>query len=110
MGGDSKVDTLKVWRTGSLSGSDTHVTNARTTTYGGAPTYAQPVASAITGADQTMPTSEPGSANLGIGGSLSGEITSATNYSDYLIHQLVMDAATTAGASTTMNYSYRRVG
>ena len=45
-------------------------------------TYATPVATAITGADQTMPTSEPGSANLGIGGSLSGALT-GTGYSDY---------------------------
>lgn len=110
MGGDSSVKELKVWRTGSLSGSDTHVTNARTSTYGGAATYATPSASAVSGADQAMPTSEPGTPNLGIGGSLTGEITTATNYSDYLIHQLVIDSGTTAGASTTMNYKYTRVG
>jgi hypothetical protein len=109
MGGSSAVKTLKVWRTGALTGSDTHVTNARTTSYGGAPTYAEPVNTAITGADQAMPTSEPGDPNLGIGGSLTGEITSATNYSDYLIHQYVVDTATTSGASATMNYKYSEI-
>lgn len=109
MGGSSAIKTLKVWRTTALSGSDTHVTNARTTSYGGAATYAEPVNTAITGADQTMPTSEPGSANLGIGGSLTGEITSATNYSDYLIHQIVVHSGTTSGASTTMNYKYSEI-
>lgn len=110
MGGSSAVKTLKVWRTGSLSGSDTHVTNARETSYGGAITYATPSASAVTGADQAMPTTEPTGANLGIGGSLTGEITVASpSYSDYLVHQLVVHSATTAGASTTLNFKYSEV-
>jgi hypothetical protein len=112
MGGSSKVDTLKVWRGGSLAGSDTHVTNARETSYGGALTYATPTASSVSGVDQTMPTTEPSGANLGIGGSLSGEITAA-GYSDYLGHQLVINAGTTAGVSLTgsngVNYKYREV-
>lgn len=110
LGGSTAVKTLKVWRTGSLSGSDTHVTNARETSYAGAATYATPVNTAITGADQTMPTTEPTGANLGIGGSLTGEITTASpTFSDYLVHQLVVHSATTAGASTTMNYKYSEV-
>lgn len=110
MGGASSISNLKVWRTGSLGtgGTHSHVTNARETSYGGAPTYAQPVTTAISGADQTMPTSEPSGSNLGIGGSLSGSLTS-TGYSDYLIHQLVTDASATAGSSSTMNYQYDEV-
>lgn len=103
------IDTIKVWRTTALSGSDTHVTNARTTDYGGALTYATPVNTAVSGVDQTMPTSEPSGANLGIGGSLSGQITTATSYSDYLGHQLVIDSATTSGASCTLNVKYREI-
>ena len=103
--GASKVFTLKVWRTGALSGSDTHVTNARTASYAGALAYATPTQSAVATVDQTMPTSEPGSANLGIGGSLTGEIT-VPGSSDYLGHQLVVDSGTTAGASTTQNYKF----
>lgn len=105
MGGSTSIDNLKVWRTGALAGSTTHVTNARETTYGGAETYATPTASASSVADQTMPTSEPTGANLGIGGSLSGSLT-ATGYSDYLVHQLQTDAGDTAGNTTTMNYQY----
>lgn len=105
MGGSSKIDNLQVWRTGALGGSATHVTNARTSSYGGAPTYATPVTSAITGADQTMPTSDPGAANLGIGGSLTGSLTDV-GYSDYLIHQIVTNGADTAGSTSTMNYQY----
>lgn len=105
MGGSSKIDNLKVWRTGSLGGAATHVTNARTSSYAGALTYATPVASAVTNVDQTMPTAVPGSANLGIGGSLSGSLT-ATGYSDYLGHQIITNGADTAGSTTTMNYQY----
>ena len=110
MGGSSSVKNLKVWRTGSLGtgGTHSHVTNAKTSAYGGALTYATPTQSAVTGVDQAMPTSEPGTANLGIGGSLTGELTT-TGYSDYLGHQIVTDASATAGASTTMNYQYDEI-
>ena len=107
MGGSSKIDNLKVWRTGSLGvgGTHTHITNARTTTYAGALTYATPVAAAVTNVDQTMPSSVPGTANLGIGGSLTGSLT-ATGSSDYLGHQITTDSSATAGSTSTMNYQY----
>jgi len=108
MGGSSAINNLKVWRTSALGGSATHVTNARETSYGGAATYATPVKTAITGADQAMPTSAPTGANLGIGGSLSGSLTDV-GYSDYLIHQIVTDAGDTAGSTSTMNYQYDEV-
>ena len=105
MGGSSQIDNLKVWRTGALGGAAVHVTNARTASYGGAETYAQPVATASSVADQTMPTSEPASANLGIGGALAGALT-ATGSSDYLVHQIQTNAADTAGSTSTLNYQY----
>ncbi len=105
MGGSSAIDNLKVWRTGALGGAATHVTNARTATYGGAETYVQPTASASTKATQTMPTAEPGSANLGIAGALTGSLT-ATGSSDYLVHQIQTNVSDTAGSTSTMNYQY----
>lgn len=105
MGGSSAIDNLKIWRTGALGGSATHVTNARTSTYGGPETYATPTASSSSVATQTMPTSEPGTANLGIGGSLSGQLT-GTGSSDYLVHQIQTNGADTAGSTSTMNYQY----
>jgi hypothetical protein len=105
MGGSSAIDNLKVWRTGALGGSATHDTNARESTYGGAESYVTPVATTSTIATQTMPTSEPTGANLGIGGSLSGSLT-ATGSSDYLVHQIQTDSGDTAGSTSTMNYQY----
>jgi len=107
IGTSSKIDNLKVWRTGALGtgGTHAHVTNARLTSYAGAATYAQPVNTAITGADQTMPSSVPATANLGIAGDLTAGLTAA-GYSDYLIHQITTDASATAGSTSTMNYQY----
>lgn len=105
MGGSSKIDNLKVWRTGSLGANATHLTNARTSSYGGAESAATPTASSSSKATQTMPTAEPGSANLGIGGSLLGSLT-ATGSSDFLVHQIQTTASATAGSTTTMNYQY----
>ena len=107
MGGSSKINNLKVWRNGALGsgGSHTHVTNARTTSYGGAITYATPTRSAVTGVDQTMPSSVPASANLGIAGSLSGSLT-GTGSSDYLAHQIVVDSGATAGSTSTLTFQY----
>lgn len=104
MGGSSKIDNLQVWRTGALGGAATHKTNARTTSYAGAASFTTPTASAST-FTQTMPTSDPAAANLGIGGSLTGSLT-ATGSSDYLVHQIQTNAADTAGSTSTMNYQY----
>ncbi len=105
MGGSSAIDNLKIWRTGALGGSATHDTNARETTYGGAESWSAPTASTSTVATETMPTSEPSGANLGIGGSLTGSLT-ATGESDYLVHQIQTDSGDTAGSTSTMNYQY----
>jgi hypothetical protein len=105
MGGSSKINNLKVWRTTALGGSATHLTNARTAAYGGAEVYAAPTASDSSIATEVMPTSEPASANLGIGGALAGELTDV-GASDYLVHQIQTDAGDVAGAATTMHYQY----
>lgn len=105
MGTSSEVKNLKIWASGSPTGSDSHVTNARETTYGGSETYATPTDANSTVATQAMPTTEPSGANLGIGGSLTGALT-ATGYSDYLVHQLQVDAGTTTGTTYNVNYQY----
>lgn len=108
MGGSTAIQNLRIWRTGALGGAATHVTNARTTTYGGAATYATPVATASAVATQAMPTSAPGTANLGIAGSLTGSLT-AIGYSDYLVHQIQTNVADTAGSTSTLNYEYDEI-
>lgn len=108
MGGSSAIQTLKVWRTGALGGSATHLTNAGETTAYSAKTYATPVTSAIADVDNAMPTSEPTGANLGIGTSLAGVLTDV-GYSDYLVHQIVTDAGDIAGSTSTISFQYDEV-
>jgi hypothetical protein len=105
MGGSSKINNLKIWRTGALGGSASHVTNARLSSYGGAIAYAQPVKTAIGTVDQAMPSSVPATANLGIGGALAGALTAA-GMSDRLVHQIITDAGDIAGSTSTMNFQY----
>ena len=105
LGGSSKIDNIKIWRTSALGGSATHKTNAREATYGGAEAFVTPSATTSTKATQTMPSSEPSGANLGIGGSLTGSLT-ATGETDYLVHQIQTDAGDVAGSTSTMNYQY----
>jgi len=104
LGGSSAIDNLKVWRTGALGGAAVHVTNARETSYV-EKTFVQPIVTDSTQATQTMPVAEPTGANLGIAGSLTGQLT-ATGQSDYLVHQIQVDAADTAGSTSTLNYQF----
>jgi hypothetical protein len=108
MGGSTSIQNLKVWRTGAMGGSATHVTNAGESGDYSAKSYATPAASSIAGVDNAMPTSAPATANLGIATSLTGTLT-ATGYSDYLVHQIVTDAGDVAGSTTDMNYQYDEV-
>lgn len=104
MGGSSRIDNIKIWRTGALGGAAVHKTNARTAAYVNK-TFATPIKTTSTQATEAMPSSEPGTANLGIGGLLTGKLE-AVGYSDYLIHQIQTNAADVAGSTSTMNYQY----
>ena len=111
MGGVSKVKNLRVWRTGALGAEASLKTNARTSSYDGAQVYAAPSAtdrSATYDYAQAMPSSEPASANIGIGGALAGELTDV-GYSDYLVMQIQTTASATAGASVTLNFEHDEV-
>lgn len=70
--------------------------------------YTQP-ATTILVATQTVPTSKPSSANLGIGGSLTGEIIAAGGLSDYLVTQIRAGATAQAGGTLTAIYHYDEV-
>ena len=105
MGTSSKISNLQVWRTGALGANAIHLTNARTENYGGAASYSTPSATISGVATQHMPTSSPGSANLGIGGSLTGTLTSP-GYSDFLVHQIQTATSALSGSTTTINYQY----
>jgi len=105
MGTSSSISNIRVWRSGALGENAVHITNASVTSYRGEAKYRTPTDSVSDIAVFTMPTVIPGSANLGIGGSLTGNITKS-GYSDFLVHQIQTTQAALSGSTTVMNYSY----
>ena len=105
MGTSSTINNIRVWRSGSLGANAIHLTNASSTSYRGESKYRTPTDSTSPYAIFPMPTSIPGSANLGIGGSLTGNLTKS-GYSDFLVLQIQTTEAALAGSTTVMNYQY----
>lgn len=101
------VDNLKFWKnSGAYVTGESLDTNARETSYGGAETYVQPTQTTSTVATETMPETEPSGANLGIGGSLGGQLTGAGD-SDYLVTQLQTTGSTPAGDVNQKQFTYQ---
>lgn len=100
------IDNIRVYISSGTNPQNnaTLKTNCTTSGYSQA-SYSTPVKTTSTVATNDMPTSEPGSANLGIGGSLSGSITS-TGYSDYCVMQCQVGSGATQGGSWTITFAY----
>jgi hypothetical protein len=95
----NKVQNLQFWKS-SPTGNDTGVSikwNGQRTAYA-TPTTAN---SSIATAD--VPTEDPGTANVSIGGALTGSL-SASGYSDYIVLQ--MRTTTGAAAGDTSAYTF----
>jgi hypothetical protein len=108
MGTSSAISNLRVWRSGSLGNNAIHLTNASVNSYQGEAKYQTPTADTSNIAIFAMPTQIPGSANLGVGGSLTGSFTKS-GQSDFLVHQIQTTKAALAGSTTVMNYQYDEV-
>jgi hypothetical protein len=102
MGDSSILDNIKIWLSnlgGGWKTGEGMSTNLRESGYvqasypGGGPIEAD---SSVAG--QVMPEAEPSGPNLGIGGSLGGQITSAPAYSDWGVLQLDVSNLTPAGS------------
>lgn len=105
MGTASEIKNIRIWRSGILGENAVHVTNLSDTKYLGETKFQSPTSDVSSIAIYNMPNSIPGSANLGIGGSLTGVITKS-GYSDFLVHQIQTTEAALSGSTTVMNYSY----
>jgi hypothetical protein len=105
MGTSSSISNIRVWRSGNLGANAIHLTNASASSYRGEAKYRTPANVTSPFAVFAMPTQIPGSANLGIGGSLIGSLTKA-GYSDFLVHQIQTTRSALAGSTTVMNYQY----
>jgi len=100
----NKIENIKIWKSaGDYVTGETIKTNLTTSGYSAA-TYSTPTDSTSTVATNDMPTSEPSGPNLGIGGSLSGSLTSA-GYSDYWVSQLQTTTSTPPGDVNTKTFT-----
>lgn len=109
MGGSAALDNIRIWLSSIGSGwavGETMTCNLKTSGYVSAAYPAGgPSSSSSTVATTSMPTSQPGSANIGISGALSGQITAAPAYSDYFVLQEHVTSSTPAGALQTKTLS-----
>lgn len=106
-GAFTTIDNLKIWKnSGAYVTGETLDTNARESSYGGAETYTTPTETTSIVATEVMPETEPGGANLGIGGSLAGNL-GAPGDSDYLIVQLQTTGATPPGSVNQKSFTFQ---
>lgn len=102
----TRIENLQFWMsssgTGYVSGEDL-LCSATTSTYGGTNTYVTPTNSADAQAANGMPEADPGAANIGIGGSLTGSLT-AEGDSDFIVIQASITSAASAGATQTKQF------
>lgn len=94
----NSITNLQFWN--SAGGPDTGVSLKWKGTVTG---YTTPTTAVSTVATADVPTSDPGTANVTIGGDLGGELTAA-GYSDYVVMQ--MQTTTGASAGDTSTYTF----
>jgi hypothetical protein len=97
----NKIDNLQFWMSTNFSPSTGLTVYWKGNNVG---SYQTPVKTDSTIATSTVPTSDPGTANVSIGGSLSGSLTSA-GYSDYIVLQLDVASTTPSGDTSLAVFS-----
>ena len=106
----NQIDNFRVWKSAGSYVTDEGIQCNLHETQGSYDTYkitAWPGApDANTYSAYAMPVAEPSGANLGIGGSLTGNLTAA-GYSDYLKFQRQSGAGTPPGDAETLTISFK---
>lgn len=102
-GSFNKIENIQFWRSTNFSPADGLSVKWGDT---GVSAYATPV-TGTNKATSAVPTSDPGSANVSIGGNITGNLA-ASGYSDYIVTQLDTAASAIAGDTSlavfTLNY------
>lgn len=111
LGGSAQIDNVKVWLSNLGGGyaAGEGVSASLVTAGYSAPSYpvAGPIETDSADAIAVMPVAEPTGANVGIGGSLAGSITSALEYTDFFVIQLDVTASTPAGAVNQKTFTFQ---
>jgi hypothetical protein len=100
----NRIDGLRFW----MSTNFSPTTGLSVFWKGTQSIYLQPAAGTSSIATSSIPTSDPGSTNVSIGGSLSGSLV-ASGYTDFIVLQLRTTASAPAGdtslATFTLSYN-----
>lgn len=91
-GSFTRIDNIQFWKS-----AGAYVTGETIAWTGEQTSYVAPTESASSYATVATPTADPGTANVSIGGNLSGSLT-ATGDSDFIILQASVTGAASAGA------------
>lgn len=104
-GSFTKIDNIQFWKS-----AGAYVTGEVINFTGQQTTYAVPTSSGSTYATSEVPTSDPGTANVSIGGNLAGNLV-APGASDFMILQASITGAASAGATNqkTFNIQYDEI-
>lgn len=94
-GSFTRIENVKIWKSAGSYVSGEGITYTGQTT-----TFATPTNSQSSEADTALPTSEPGSNNVVIGGSLSGSI-SAEGDAGFIVLQSTADSTAVSGITNT---------
>ena len=98
----NKIDNIQIWKSAGAYVTDESIqTNLKTSAYS-AKSFATPSTTTFT--DQTMPVADPGAANLGISGSLTGSLTGA-GYSDYWVFQIQIGVSAPPGNTNQKTFT-----
>lgn len=97
-GSFNKIDNIQFWQSGAFSPA----TGLQVTFKGSGATYTTP--STTDNGNPNVPTSDPGTANVSIGGALTGSLTSS-GYSDYIVLQLDTTVSAAAGDTSLATFT-----
>lgn len=95
------IDNLQFWMSTNFSPSTGLTVKWKGNNAG---SFVTPTTNDSTVATASVPTSDPGTANVSIGGSLSGTLTSA-GYSDYIVLQLHVGTTAASGDTSLATFS-----
>lgn len=94
----TRIENLQFWKS-----AGSYVTGESIVWEGEQTTYATPTNAASTIATTAVPTADPGTANVSIGGSLSGSLT-AEGDSDFIVLQTAITGAASAGSTNLKTF------
>lgn len=100
-GSFNKVQNLQFWKSAGAEGAGEDLNWDPTTPN----TYSTPATTAI-GGGAVVPTSDPGAANVSVGGVIpSGSELTASGYSDYVVLQMATTTGAEAGDTNSFTFS-----